>query len=358
MSDSLPERPSGAARFTPASGLSLTAVDEKFDIPILLGLTFWCSLVGILLERSQILLGMLKAGGSTPGAFSLVALSMGSLLLNFASLLSVALIVYYLLAAVRAATAAGRILVIIAGLFAALSILSSIAGLVFQATVAMFLASQLMALLATLALLLCSLRISAGFLVNLLMVLPVLSFLLLQVNQVSFFFPYLLSFLPPSQTGINIAAYLLFAGQLVFLLFAGEAAFLAVTRSLRARLPVIVPAVIALLTLLVSGISIVASEKARTMFFRIIEVQYILPYSLFIYPLVFAFVVLTVALFLTGRLRDPSANIRRLRAGYAIGFIALGTFTPATSNEALFLLLGMTLWLHLLGSDACRPPRA
>ena len=347
MSDTLPERPSRAVRFTPASGLSLTAVDEKFDIPILLGLTFWCSLVGILLERSQILLGMLKAGGSTPGAFSLVALSMGSLLLNFASLLSVALIVYYLLAAVRAATAAGRILVIIAGLFAALSILSSIAGLVFQATVAMFLASQLMALLATLALLLFSLRVSAGFLVNLLMVLPVLSFLLLQVNQVSFFFPYLL----PARGGINIAAYLLFAGQLVFLLFAGEAAFLAVTRSLRARLPVIVPAVIALLTLLVSGISIVASEKARTMFFRIIEVQYILPYSLFIYPLVFSFVVLTVALFLTGRLRDPSANIRRLRAGYAIGFIALGTFTPATSNEALFLLLGMTLWLHLLGTS-------
>jgi hypothetical protein len=351
MSDTLPERPSRAAHFTPPSGLSLPAADETFDIPILLGLTFWCSLVGVILERSQILLGMLKAGGSSQGAFSLVALSMGSLLLNFASLLSIALIVYYLLAAVRAASAAGRILVVIAGLFAALSILSSVAGLVFQATVAMFLASQLMALLATLALLLFSLRLSAGFLVNLLMVLPVLSFLLLQVNQVSFFFPYLLASLLPAQAGINVAAYLLFAGQLVFLLFAGEAAFLAITRSLRARLPVIVPAVIALTTLLVSGISIVASERARTMFFRIIEVQYILPYSLFIYPLVFSFVVLTVALFLTGRLRDPTARIRRLRAGYAIGFIALGTFTPATSNEALFLLLGMTLWLHLLGTS-------
>lgn len=321
---------------------------DRFDVPVVLGLTFWTSLFGVFLERSQILLRMLKAGGPFSSPVSYFVFSLGSLLLNFAALLSVALILYYLIRAIKAAGPARRIFVVMVAALAFVSVLSAMTGLVFEATVLVFLSSQFAALLAALLFMATALGRSPGVVRNSLIVLPVLCFLFLQINQVYFFFPHVM----PSTPILDISSVLLLLGQIVFLGFAGLASFHAARMNKRYGMPIFVPMLIAVSVLFIAAVSIIVSEKARIMFFRIIEAQYFLPLSMYIYPLIFSLITFSFCLFLAPSSRGRAFKTARLRAGYAIGFITLGTFTPATCHESLFILLGMILWIQAVGEEA------
>jgi hypothetical protein len=320
---------------------------DRFDIPVVLGLAFWSSLLGVFLERSQILLRMLKTGAPFASPLGYLAFSVGSLLLNFAALLSIVLVIYYLILAVRNATPARRIFVIMAAAPATVSILSAVTGLILEATVVIFLSSQFMALLAALLYMATALRRASGPLRNTLVVLPVVCFLLLQINQVYFFFPHVM----PSPPVLDMSSLLLLLGQVVFLVFAALASFFAVRSNRRLGMPIFIPMLIAISVLFIAAVSMIVSEKARIMFFRIIEVQYYMPLSLYIYPLVFALIAFAFALLLAPSSNRRALQITRLRSGYAIGFMALGTFTPATCHESLFVLLGMILWIQAMSSE-------
>jgi len=332
----------------PAMGRTEETGGDGFDIPVILGLTFWTSLFGVFLERSQILLRMLKAGGPFSSPISYFVFSLGSLLLNFAALLSVVLILYYLVRAVRTAGATRRIFVVMVAALASLSVLSAMTGLLLEATVLVFLSSQFTALLAALLFMAASLGRRPGLLRNSLIVLPVACFLLLQINQVYFFFPHIM----PSTPILDLSSLLLLLGQVVFLIFAGLASFHAARMNRRHGMPIFVPMLIAVSVLFIAATSIIASEKARIMFFRIIEAQYFLPLSMYIYPLVFSLITFSFCLLLAPTSRGRAFKAARLRSGYAIGFITLGTFTPATCHESLFILLGMMLWIQAVGEEA------
>jgi hypothetical protein len=320
---------------------------DRFDIPFVLGLAFWATLVGVLLERSQILLRMFKTGSPFASPVGYFAFSLGSLLLNFAALLGVVLVPYYLVLAIRKAGPTRRLFVIMAAAPASLSVLSAMTGLVFEATVVIFLSSQFMALLAVIIFMATALRRTSGPLRCTLIVLPAVCFLLLQINQFYFFFPHIM----PSTPILDMSRLLLLMGQVVFLVFTGLASFFAARLNRRFGMPIFVPMLIAVSVLFIAATSIIVSEKARIMFFRIIEVQYFLPLSAYIYPLVFSLIAFAFSLFLAPSSKDRAFQITRLRSGYAIGFIALGTFTPATCHESLFILLGMVLWIKAVGME-------
>lgn len=315
---------------------------ERFDIPILLPLAFWTSLSGIVLERSRLLAGLLSSGNPFAGVFSYLVYSFGSFLLNFAALLSIILVAYYLVSEMRAGGAMRTILAGLASLTAGAAVAAALIGLVLETTVATFLTSQLLALMASFVLMGIAIGTSNGPVKITLVILPVASFLLLQANQLGFFFPHLLS-LPGNR---SMAPVFLLAGQTIFLAFAAVAALHTAAWNRRKGLPLFIPFLVAVSVLFVSAIAIVGSEKARTMFFRIVEAHYILPYSFVIHPLVFALIFFTFSMLIAGSWKNPSMQLTRKRTGYGLGFVTLGTFTPATSFETVFLLLGMILWIQ------------
>lgn len=337
----------GGAATPAATGPGSDVEGDGFDIPVVLALAFWTSLLGVFLERSQILLRMLKAGGPFASPTGYFVFSLGSLLLNFAALLSVVLILYYLFLAIREAGLTRRIFVAMVAALALVSIFSSMAGLVFEATVVIFLSSQFAALLAVLLFMAASLHRASGPLKKTLIVLPAVCFLVLQINQVYFFFPHVM----PSMPILDMPSLLLLLGQIVFLVFAGLASFFAARMNRRYDMPIFIPLLAAISVLFIAAVSIIASERARLMFFRIIEVQYFLPPSLYIFPLLFSLITFSFALFLSPSSKGRAFQAARLRSGYAVGFIALGTFTPATCHESLFILLGMILWIRSIGRE-------
>jgi hypothetical protein len=330
------------ASVAPGGRASQAEPADIFDIPIILPLAFWTALFGVVLERTHILIGTLRAARSLAGPLNFFIISLGSFLLNFSVLLCAVLMIYYLVKEIGSGETPRRVAGIAAGLFALASAAVALLVLIVEATVVVFLSSQIFALIASLILLLLSLPGLRRPVAAVLLILPVLSFLLLQVNQICFFFPYVL----PSAQGPVLPAVFLFAGQLVFLVFAGLASWRALRWTRRNGLPLFLPFLVALSTLVVSSISILASEKARAMFFRLIELQYALPYTFVMYPLIFTLIFFSFALLKAGRARDVQAQLMRQRTCYALGFITIGTFTPATCYEALFLLLGMVLWIH------------
>lgn len=338
-----PSSASPGVSTVPADAHAPGSTDE-FDIPIMLALAFWTALFGVFIERSQILLSMLKTGSPFSNPFNYFLYSTGSFLLNFAALLTIALIAYYLILSLKRSGALRRILTVTAVLVAGAAVLTALTGLIFQTTVIIFLSSQLLALVASIVLLACLPGKSIGFVKMILMILPVLSFLFLQLNQVHFFFPHLI----PSPWNTNIAGIFLLTGQIVFLVFAALAAVTTARWNRKNKLPLFIPLLIAISILFISVVSTIASEKARIMFLRIIEAQHIMSFSYYIYPVAFSLIFFTFALLLTGRTKDHSTQILRFRSGYAIGFITLGTFTPATCYETVFLLIGMVLWLQTI----------
>ncbi|MFH1438845.1 MAG: hypothetical protein ABIJ56_24260 [Pseudomonadota bacterium] len=317
---------------------------DRFDIPLLLPIGFWTSLSGVFLERTHVLMSMIKAGTPLSTPLNYIIYSFGSLLLNFGSIFSLILAVYYFINAFKRKKAVGIVNHAIAFLCASAAATVAGAGLITNASVGIFLSAQLAALAACILLLIASGGESKGRIKVILLLLPVLSFLLLQINQVGFFFPHIL----PSSETVDTAAVFLFTGQIIFLIFAGLTAFVAIRWNRKHGLPLFVPFLVAISVLFVSVISIIGSERARLLFFRIIEVQYILPYSYIIYPLIFSLISFSFALLLTGDSKSRSVQNIRSRAAYALGFITVGTFTPGTYNEIAFLILGMSLWLMTL----------
>ena len=317
---------------------------DRFDIPLLLPIGFWTSLFGIFLERTHVLMGMIKAGTPLSTPINYFIYSFGSLLLNFGSIFSLILAVYYFINSFKNKKNVGIVNHAIAFVLAFGAATIAGAGLITHASVGIFLSAQIAALAACILLLVASADESKGRIKIILLLLPVLSFLLLQINQIGFFFPHILPF---SET-VDSAAIFLFTGQIIFLVFAGLTTFIAIQWNRKHGLPIFIPLLVSISVLFVSVISIIGSERARLMFFRIIEVQYILPYSYIIYPLIFSLISFSFALLLTGYTKSRAVQIIRSRAAYALGFITVGTFTPATYNEIAFLIVGMSLWLMTL----------
>ena len=331
-------------KFTMQVNPAIPVSADRFDIPLLLPVGFWTSLSGIFLERTHVLMSIIKAGTPLSTPLNYFIYSFGSFLLNFGSIFSLILAVYYFINAFKKKKNIGIVNHALAFLLAFAAATVAGAGLITHASVGIFLSAQLAALAACILLLIASAGESKGRIKVILLLLPVLTFLLLQINQIGFFFPHIL----PFAEIIDTAAVLLLTGQIIFLVFAGLTTFFAIKWNRKHGLPLFIPFLVAISVLFVSAVSIIGSERARLMFFRIIEVQYILPYSYIIYPLIFSLISFSLALLLTDYTKSRSVQVVRSRAAYALGFITLGSFTPATYNEIAFLILGMSLWLMTL----------
>jgi hypothetical protein len=341
------------------------AVDPKstarpawaLDVPYTLALAFWVAALELLLNRGT---SGLVAHFSSRGPVSQIlgpVVGLGLFMHYFGTLICLALACYVLVVLIARPgflawwrkISVGLLGLAAVGSVALLLTLPSFLGrLDPDRIVGLIVTAQGAATALVLLLSFSILGLRTGWDKKLFAVFPVVILLLVGVHQFFYFYPLSL----PSWLPSPVPRSLLLAGHALALAYPFPLAIYIAYQHMKHGLPVFIHVLVA-----ISGffpclvLANMPSTLYRDVFYSMLGMELTLPVPGILYPLA----VLPLLFIFSALVGTPVASrsfmMSRRRAGFGIGLVYLGTFTPLTAPQAAFLLLGLVLWMKSIVLD-------
>ncbi len=321
------------------------------DMPYTLALAFWAAALELVVNRG---FGAFALHFSSRGPISAVlgpVLGVGLFLGYFGSLLCLVLCVYVLIQLIarpgflawwrKAST--GVLGLVAVGSVGGQLLLPALLGRLDPERVISLIVTTQAAISALVLLLSFSiLALRTGLVKRLFATVPVLILLVAGGHQFFYFYPLSM----PAWMPASVPGGMLVASQALALAFPFPVAGYLAYQHMKHGLPVFIHVLVA-----ISGffpclvLANMPSPIYRDVFFSMLGMRLALPAPGILYPLA----VLPLLFIFSSMVGTPVASrtfmLSRRRAGFGIGLIYLGTFTPLGASQAAFLLLGLIVWM-------------
>jgi len=327
------------------------------DVPYILALAFWAACLELVLNRGMgVVISRLPSGGTLSLVFAAVA-GVGIFLGYFSSLLALVLAIYTLwmlmarpglLAWWRKASTAFFGIIVILSVAVLLVYPALPGGADPDRVVSLIVVAQCSITALAFLLGLSALAVPAGPVKKIFAVFPVLVLLVVGVHQYFYFFPLAMPPWMPS----SLPDVMLMVGQALAIFFPFPVAGYVSYQHIRHGLPVFIHVLVA-----ISGFFpclVLANMPAalyRDLFYSMLGMKLALPAPGILYPLA----ILPLIFIFSALVGTPVASrdfmISRRRAGFGLGLVYLGTFTPLSAPQAAFLVLGVMLWMKSIVFD-------
>ncbi|MBW2262246.1 MAG: hypothetical protein JRG91_09765 [Deltaproteobacteria bacterium] len=326
-------------------------------MPYTLALAFWVAVLELVVNRG---FGAFALHFSSRGPISTVlgpVLGLGLFLSYFGSLLCLVLsgyVMYQLIArpgflAWWRKASTGVLGLGAIGSVAAQLVLPTLVGKLAPERVVSLIVTAQVAISALVILLSFSiLAMRTGLMKRLFATVPVLILLVAGVHQFFYFYPLSM----PAWMSASAPGTMLVVSQALALAFPFPVAAYLAYQHMKHGLPVFIHVLVA-----ISGffpclvLANMPSPIYRDVFFAMLGMRLALPAAGILYPLA----VLPLLFIFSSLVGTPVASrsfmLSRRRAGFGIGLIYLGTFTPLSSSQAAFLMLGLILWMKSIVMD-------
>lgn len=330
---------------------SARSTSWAFDVPYTLALAFWMAVGELVLNRGA---GAFVSHFSSRGSISNIlgpVVGVGLFMSYFGSLLCIALAAYILYVLIARPGFLAWWRKISVGIFGVASLGAVALLLLMPSLLGRFDPDRVVGLITmaqgsiTALVLLLSFSILAlrtGWMKRIIATFPVVVLLLVGVHQFFYFYPLSMpSWLPSSLPGVMLQM-----GQALAILFPFPVAVYIAYQHLKHGLPVFIHVLVA-----ISGffpclvLANMPSPIYRDLFYAMIGMKVALPASGVLYPLAVLPLLFVFSSLVGTPVASRSFMFSRRRAGFGIGLLYLGTFTPLTAAQAACLVLGLVLWM-------------
>lgn len=323
----------------------ISCIKSEFDIPLILPLVFWTFLMGTLIDRTRLLVSMFRASRFFDSSLDFIIFSAGKFLLNFATIMSFALIVYYFvnLSSLVLKNRVAISLTLISGIVGCCAIILTLIGLIFSQSIISFLTAEILTLVSatiiTLTFIVYFRKVKK--VLALLMVLCVVSFVFFLINHLYFFFPgYMVYF-----KWVNLKDVSALGGEVFLLVFSIICVLLLVKWARAKKQSIFIPFLISISVLFTLLVSVLSSKSGGMVFSRILHLQYFQKLFLVIHSAVVSLLTFSFSLLVCSKTEKFDERRVNLQTGFALGFCFIITFSPSTTGEVTFVLLSVLLWL-------------
>lgn len=321
------------------------------DMPFTLALAFWIAVLELVVNRG---FGAFALHFSSRGPLSAVLgplLGVGLFLSYFGSLLCLVLagyVLYQLIArpgflAWWRKASTGVLGLAAIGAIAAQILLPTILGRLEPERVVGLIVTTQAAISAVVLLLSFSvLGLRTGIVKRLFATVPVLILLVAGVHQFFYFYPLSM----PAWMPASAPETMLVVAQGLALAFPFPVAGYLAYQHMKHGLPVFIHVLVA-----ISGffpclvLANMPSPIYTDVFFSMLGMRLVLPAAGILYPLAILPLLFIFSSLVGTPVASRSFMLSRRRAGFGIGLVYLGTFTPLSSAHAAFLLLGLLVWM-------------
>jgi len=320
-------------------------------MPYTLSLAFWAAVLELVVSRG---FGAFALHFSSRGPLSAVlgpVLGLGLFLGYFGSLLCLVLAVYVLVQLIarpgflawwRKASTGVLGLSAVASVAAQLLLPALVGRMAPERVVSLIVTSQAAITALVLLLSFSILALRTGIVKRLFATIPVLVLLVAGVHQFFYFYPLSM----PTWMPASLPGAMLVVSQALALAFPFPVAAYLAYQHMKHGLPVFIHVLVA-----ISGffpclvLANMPSPIYRDVFYAMLGMRLALPAAGILYPLA----VLPLLFIFSSLVGTPVASrsfmLSRRRAGFGIGLMYLGTFTPLSPAHAAFLLLGLVVWM-------------